>query len=265
MDNRPIGIFDSGVGGLTVAKHIFQKLPQESIIYVGDTARIPYGSRSPDTIIAYSTQITSFLINQNVKAIVVACSTASSLALKVLEKMSSVPVIGVINFSASSAAKITKSLHIAIIGTQGTIASQSWEKAIAQNNPNIHTVGIACPLLVPLIEEGIVTGPLIMRVLNMYLKSLKTSSVDTLILGCTHYPLIIDALDTYLGKKIQCVDPGLDTALELRHLLKTRKLGTQANQVKHLFYTTDNPKGFISVAAMFLGEPTINRTRQITL
>jgi glutamate racemase len=257
MDNRPVGIFDSGVGGLTVAKHIYRELPRESTIYLGDTARLPYGTRSPQTIVTYSLQIANYLLKLNIKALVVACATASSHALSTLEKKCPVPVIGVIKAPAKTAAGKTKSGQILVIGTGATIASRSWEKALLKFKPGLTIKAIACPLFVPLIEEGETTGPLLNLVIDKYLKSIKGSATDTTILGCTHYPLIRRPLQEYLGPGVNLINPGIDTAKNLRLTLSQKNLlvNTDVHKTRHRYYTTDSPENFIRLASKFLGRP----------
>jgi glutamate racemase len=252
MDNRPIGIFDSGVGGLTVAKEIYRALPNESTIYLGDTARIPYGPRSPDIIIRFSHQIVSFLITQNVKAIIVACSTASALALASLKKSFSIPLYGMIETTTQSASLATKNGHIAVIGTKGTINSHAFKNCLTRLNPNHKILEQACPLLVPVIEEGIFDGPILTQILSKYLFPLQTFKPDTLILGCTHYPLIASAISQFFSNDPTLINPGEALASSLIESLPEKLRAKSCPKPIHQYYTTDKPEYFNRIAEQFL-------------
>ena len=213
--NAPVGVFDSGVGGLTVAREIMRNLPSEKIVYFGDTARVPYGSKSKDTVIRYSSQIVHFLREQNVKAIVIACNTASAFALEAVQDKLDIPVIGVIEAGARVAAEETKNKRVGVIGTVGTVGSGIHESYLKRLDPEITVIGKACPLFVPLVEEGWLHDPVTVEVASRYLQELKDEQVDTLILGCTHYPLIRSTIQEVMGEKVRLVNPAYETALEL--------------------------------------------------
>lgn len=227
-NNAPIGVFDSGVGGLTVAREITRQLPNESIVYFGDTARVPYGSKSKDTIIRYSRQIVRFLRTKNVKAIVVACNTASAFALDTIESELDIPVIGVVKPGAKSAIENTKNKRIGIIGTEGTIKSELYTEYIKGKDSEISVIGKACPLFVPLVEEGMLHDPVTDEIASRYLEELKNQDIDSLILGCTHYPLLRSTVGKIMGPDVNLVNPAYETAISLDALLK--KNGIKADE-----------------------------------
>jgi glutamate racemase len=243
LSEAPIGVFDSGVGGLTVAREIMRNLPLERIVYFGDTARVPYGSKSKDTIIRYSRQIIRFLQTQEVKAIVIACNTASALALEAVEAELDIPIIGVIKAGARAAAGTTKNGRIGVIATESTINSRMYDQTIHQEHPDITVYGKACPLFVPLVEEGWLKDPVTETVARRYLAELLEKDIDTLILGCTHYPLIRSLVGKVAGEKVQLVNPAYETALELqqllqeRGLLNTKERGSESEPYR--FYVSD--------------------------
>ncbi len=226
--NAPVGVFDSGVGGLTVAREIMRNLPNEHIVYFGDTARVPYGSKSKDTIVRYSRQIIRFLKTQDIKAIVIACNTASALALDEVEKELDIPIIGVIKAGARVAVASTRNQRIGVIGTESTINSHLYEKLIREENPAISVYEKACPLLVPLVEEGWLKDPVTKEVTQRYLEELLEKEIDTLILGCTHYPLLRSLIRELVGEQITLVNPAYETAKELEMLLKREQLDRPA-------------------------------------
>ena len=226
----PIGVFDSGVGGLTVAREIMRNLPNERIVYFGDTARVPYGSKSKDTIIRYAKQIIRFLRTQDVKAIVIACNTASALALEEVEKELDIPIIGVVEPGARVAAATTKNGKIGVIGTESTINSHMYPQLIKEYRPDVTVFGKACPLFCPLVEEGWLKDPVTEEVAKRYLKDLLKEDIDTLILGCTHYPLLRSLLSGLVGDQIQLVNPAYETAKELERLLKKENLANEGEQ-----------------------------------
>ncbi len=238
-----IGVFDSGVGGLTVAREIMRNLPNEHIVYFGDTARVPYGSKSKDTIIRYSRQIIHFLQTQNVKAIVIACNTASSLALDEVEKDLDIPIIGVIRPGARVAAESTKKGRVGVIATQATIDSHMYRKLIREENPEITVYEKACPLLVPLVEEGWLKDPITREVTKRYLDELLEKDIDSLILGCTHYPLLRSLVQELVGDEIRLVNPAYETARELGELLEREQLKNpgdgHAGTEPYRFYVSD--------------------------
>ncbi|MEP6955919.1 MAG: glutamate racemase [Chthoniobacterales bacterium] len=249
-DLRPIGVFDSGIGGLTVVSALRRLLPNESIYYLGDTARVPYGGKSPTTVQRYSLEIASLLLGENAKSIVVACNTASALALPVLEEKLPVAVIGVIRPGAAAAIAATRNGHIGVIGTRATIKSGAYERAIRALDREARIVARACPLLVPLIEEGWLESPITDQILLQYLQPMLDDGVDTLVLGCTHYPLLRPAISRLLGAKITLVDSAENCALAVRDLLATENLQAAPQSASVLQVAlTDPPDSFLSVAA----------------
>ena len=222
--DRPVGVFDSGVGGLTVAREIMRQLPNERIVYFGDTARVPYGNKSKDTIIKFSRQIVRFLQTQQVKAIVVACNSASAYALEVLEREVDIPIIGVIKSGARAAINATRNGKIGVIATEATIGSGIYNRYIKENNPASTVLGKACPLFVPLVEEGLWEDPVTDEIARRYLTELIDVGIDTLILGCTHYPMIRSTVGRIMGADVTLVNPAYETAHELKELLQERGL-----------------------------------------
>jgi glutamate racemase len=245
----PIGVFDSGIGGLTVVKALRETLPNEKIIYLGDTARIPYGSRSPSTVERYSLEMAEMLVAENAKIIVVACNTASSVALEKLQRSFSVPVIGVICPGAEAAIKATRNRHIGVIGTRATIKSAAYEKALRGIDAGVRVTSRACPLLVPLIEEGWLEDELTDRAITRYLEPLVQAGIDTLVLGCTHYPLLAPAIGRAFGATITLVDSARNCAAAVQQLLDRESLrapfGTEGSLEVAL---TDAPDNFLRVA-----------------
>lgn len=251
----PIGIFDSGVGGLTVAAEIMKTLPSEEIIYFGDLARTPYGSKSQDTIRRFSIEIVNFLIKQQVKIIVVACNTASSLALTELKERFSLPIIGVIQPGVLKAIKSTKSKRIGVIGTSATISSNAYSKAIKSINPTIQVLSEACPLFVPLVEEGWVDHEVTKLVAKEYLTPLKENQIDTLILGCTHYPFLKGILQEVMGDGIVLIDSAVEVAQETEKVLRENNLIRSQNpNPAHKFYVSDASSRFVEIGEMLLGK-----------
>ena len=239
-NNAPIGVFDSGVGGLTVAREIIRQLPNESVVYFGDTARVPYGSKSKETIIRYSRQIVRFLKSKNVKAIVVACNTASAFALDTIEKELDIPIIGVVKPGAKAAIDSTKNKIIGIIGTEGTIKSELYTEYINGKDPDITVVGKACPLFVPLVEEGLLHDSVTDEIATRYLNELKKKNIDSLILGCTHYPLLRSTVGKIMGPEVNLVNPAYETAVSLDNLLKENNIKAQSDaKASYEFYVSD--------------------------
>ena len=212
LQGAAVGVFDSGVGGLTVAREIMRQIPNEKIVYFGDTARVPYGSKSQDTVTRYSRQIVRFLRTQDVKAIVVACNTASAYALDSLEKEIDIPIIGVVKPGARVAAEVTRNGKIGVIGTEGTIGSQIYTDFIHNINPDAKVTGKACPLFVPLVEEGLLQDPVTDEIASRYLTELIDIGIDTLILGCTHYPLLRSTVGRIMVEEVTLVNPAYETA-----------------------------------------------------
>lgn len=222
--NSPIGVFDSGVGGLTVAREIMRQLPNERIVYFGDTARLPYGSKSKENVIRFSRQIVRFLETQQVKAIVVACNTASAYALEDLEKESDIPMIGVVKPGARAALATTANKKIGVVGTEATISSGIYSRYIEEHDADVSVIGKACPLFVPLVEEGLWEDPVTDEIARRYLTELLDSGIDTLILGCTHYPMLRSTVGKIMGEGVTLVNPAYETARELKALLSERGL-----------------------------------------
>lgn len=256
-EEKPIGIFDSGLGGLTVLKEIIKKLPGENTIYLGDTARVPYGIRSPEIVMKYSSENAKFLMSKNIKILVVACNTSSSISLPSLAKNLSVPVVGVVEPGARAAVAKSKTKKIAVIGTETTIKSNSYKKAIKSMDNSARVVGIACPLFVPLVEEGWLKGDIVTLTAMKYLAPMKDYGVDTLVLGCTHYPMVKDIIAKTV--KIPLIDSAVETAREVRRILDNRKLLRHNNsRPKREFYVTDSPEKFTKTGEKFLGSKISN-------
>jgi glutamate racemase len=260
--NAAIGIFDSGIGGLTVFQAIEKSLPGESFIYLGDTARVPYGTKSCETVTQYSRENTEFLIKHGVKAVVVACNTASAFAIKVLQDEFELPILGVIEPGAHEAVRISQSLRIGVLGTSGTVSSRAYEKAIKDLSDDAVVMSQACPLFVPLIEEGWINDQETESIARRYLAPLMEAEVDTIILGCTHYPLLKNVIQKIVGDGVQLVDARA-TAVALKNLLEEKGLlsvGAQqaAPDPEHQFYVTDSVERFERVGKMFLGKPLEN-------
>ena len=251
---KPIGVFDSGIGGLTVVKRVASNLPTENIIYFGDTARVPYGSKSNSTVIEYALQDAKFLINKNVKAIVVACNTVSAIALNQLRNAFDVPIIGVIEPGARAAVKETRNGRIGVIGTRATISNSAYSAQIKQINPGVEVYEKACPLFVPLAEEGWIDHKATYDIAEEYLKELRGLNIDTLVLGCTHYPILAEVIQNVIGSKVKLIDSGVASAEVIKTELDRFDLNTnkyaQGNQN---FYVSDIPAKFKEVAELFLG------------
>ncbi len=250
---RPIGIFDSGVGGLTVARELIRQLPQEDIVYFGDTARVPYGIKSKETVIRFSIENILFLLKQDVKLICVACNTASSLALPAVRNSFKVPVVGVITPGVREAAYATQNKRIGVIGTKGTIKSRTYESQIKRLDAGIKVTAVACPLFVPFVEEGWLDGKVVLEVAKSYLKPLKKAGVDTVILGCTHYPLLKPVIKKILGVKVNLIDSAKQVAFEVKKILSAEDLLNRGQRGKHKFFVSDNPEWFSGLAKRFLG------------
>lgn len=253
--HAPIGVFDSGVGGLTVVRELMRQIPDERMVYFGDTARLPYGAKSRDTIIRFSRQIVRFLKTKGVKAIVIACNTASSHALKTLAEENEIPVIGVIYAGALSAVRATKNGRIGVIGTRGTVNSEIYPKVIQSISPGIRVFQKACPMFVPLVEEGLLHDSVTDEMAARYLQELKEKYVDTLVLGCTHYPLLRSTIGRVMGEEVTLVNPAYETALELRDILAREKLlnpGDGNIEGKYRFYVSDLAENFRDFANSIL-------------
>ncbi len=248
-DPRPIGVFDSGIGGLTVVSALRRALPNESIYYLGDTARLPYGGKSAATVQRYSLEIAALLLGENAKTIVVACNTASAVALSTLQENLTISVTGVIQPGARAAIAATRNGHVGVIGTRATIKSGAYERALREMNSEVRVSARACPLLVPLIEEGWLTSDVTDAVLRQYLQPLLDDGVDTLVLGCTHYPLLRPAISRLLGNEITLVDSAENCATAVRDLLEEKNLTAPSADPGELRVAlTDPPDSFLSVA-----------------
>lgn len=287
-DDRPIGVFDSGIGGLTVLKEIFKALPGENTIYFGDTARVPYGSKSGDTVVRYSLEIAEFLVKQGIKLFVVACNTASAYALQELKKRLKIPVVGVIEPGAKAAIEATRTKRIGIIGTEGTIKSNSYVNAIntLTNNKTesiiehgeksldryfeIRSDGLviftkACPLFVSLAEEGWMANDVALLTAEHYLRGLKKENPDTLVLGCTHYPVLKDTISKVMGADVRLIDSAVETVKIIKDILRHENIeGSNTEKPSREFYVTDSPERFIKVGERFL-EQKIEHIEKIAL
>jgi len=247
--NNPIGVFDSGVGGLTVAREIMRQLPNENLIYFGDTARVPYGSKSKSTVLKYSKQIVRFLRTKNVKAIVVACNTASALALDEIAAEIDIPIIGVVKPGAKMAVESTKTGNVGVIGTVSTVKSGIYNDYIRELDPDVTVVSKACPLFCPLVEEGLLEDRVTDDIVARYLSVMKEYKVDTLVLGCTHYPLIRNAIKRFVGEDVNLVNPAFETAKSLKELLTQQGLlNRKPMKPEHEYYVSDGVESFIAFA-----------------
>lgn len=253
MDDRPIGIFDSGVGGLTVVKEIMRSLPNEQIIYLGDTARVPYGSKSEKSIKSFTLEATLFLLEHNVKMLVIACNSASSVALDYMIKMFKIPFLGVIEPGALGALRETKNKKIGVIGTNRTIESDAYTNAIHRLQPSIEIFKKACPLFVPLAEEDWTKHKVTKMIAEEYLEYFEGTDIDTLILGCTHYPLLKNIIQKVISDRVTLIDSGVETAILTKDILERNNLDAKLrNFQSHLFYVTDAPDKFKKVGEKFL-------------
>lgn len=268
MDNRPIGVFDSGLGGLTAVRELEAQMPNETMIYFGDTGRVPYGGRSRDTIIRYARQDVAFLRTFDLKAVVVACGTVSSTALEELQAEQDIPVFGVVEPTARQAAEGTRNQKIGLIATRATIRTGAYERAIAQLDPAAAVYPLACPLFVPLVESGR-TRPgdvVIETVAAEYLTPLKEAGVDTLVLGCTHYPLLREVIGNFMGPQVTLVDSG--AAVARRVCAYLRESGQAADPARPggcRWYVSDSTEGFAGLASLFLGRPVTEPVEQVSV
>jgi glutamate racemase len=247
--NCPLGVFDSGIGGLTVAAAIRELMPSENIFYIGDTARVPYGGKTRQTIERYSTELTGLLLAERAKVVVVACNTASALGVPRLEQDFRVPIIGVIEPGARAAAAATRNGHVGVIGTKATVYSRAYEMAIHAIDPKIRVTSQPCPMLVPLIEEGWLDDTITDQVIRRYLEKLVREDIDTLVLGCTHYPLLTEAIQRFVGQEIKLVDSARNCAAAVKKLLAKEELSADPDQLGKLEVAlTDQSDGFLRVA-----------------
>jgi len=255
---KAIGIFDSGIGGLTVLKELAAALPREHTIYLGDTARVPYGIRSAETVTRYSFENTHFLLSQEIKMLVVACNTASAISLDAVKREFPLPVIGVLEPGARAAAAVTRNRKVGVIGTEATIASGAYERALRSIDPAMEVHSLACPLFVPLVEEGWFDNDVAELVASKYLSPLKGKGIDTLVLGCTHYPLLKGVIGRLLGMDISLIDSATETAREVADVLtKLNWVRTDSGETVRRYFVTDTPARFEKIGALFLGDRTL--------
>ena len=261
---KAIGVFDSGVGGLTVVRELIRQLPDENIIYFGDTARVPYGIKSKDTIVRFSIENILFLLKQDVKLICVACNTVSSIALPVIRRHFRVPIVGVISPGVREAVYATKNKRIGVIATTATINSKAYEREIEGLDPNIKVISKACPLFVPFVEEGWLNQRAVLDVAKCYLGPLKKAAVDTIILGCTHYPLLKVVIKKAMGSKVVLIDSAKHVAAEVKQILTHNGLLESNHRPNRSFYVSDGPAWFSGLAKRFLGYP-VKKVTQVSL
>ncbi len=263
LHRLPIGVFDSGLGGLTVVKQLVTQLPHEKILYFGDTARVPYGSKGAVTVQKFSRQIARFLFDRGVKMIVVACNTASSYALEILQTEYNLPLLGVLEPGARAALRVTRNQRVGVIGTTATIAAGKYPQILHALAPDVAVFSKACPLFVPLVEEGWLDSPVTELVAREYLSPLLQNEIDTLILGCTHYPLLKNVLQRVVASEIQIVDTALETANQVRQILQGKDLLAPPSPAtpEHQYFVSDVPQKFEELAERFLGAPLKNVTR----
>lgn len=270
MENRnkstaPVGVFDSGVGGLTVAREIMRQLPEENIVYFGDTARVPYGSKSKNNIIRFSRQIIRFLKTKDVKAVVIACNTASALALETVQEEFDIPVIGVIIPGARAAVRETRNGIIGVAGTEGTIRSETYNKVIKSFREDAVVIGQPCPLFVPLVEEGFAKHHITKEVIDIYLSDMRQTDIDTMILGCTHYPLLRSSIIEYFGDAVHIVNPAYETAIDLKSVLEKKGIANNSGKLAtYEFYVSDAAEKFTEFANNILPYD-VAATKQINI
>lgn len=253
MDNRPIGIFDSGVGGLTVVKEVIKALPFEETVYFGDTARVPYGAKSKETVTKFSSQIIRFLLSKNVKAVIIACNTVSSNCYEELKaEFPELPIIEVVGPGIESCLKTTKNNIVGIIGTEATVKSGAYEKGLKAQRKDIKVFSKACPLFVPLAEEGWTNNEVAKKTAEIYLKDLIESGMDSIILGCTHYPLLKACIGETVGENVKIVNPAAATAKKMKDYLQANNMLNEGNTEKHTFYVSDNTQKFSDICSVTL-------------
>jgi glutamate racemase len=255
-DNRPLGIFDSGVGGLTVVREIMRRMPYEEVVYFGDTARVPYGNKSKQTVEEFALQIAGFLVEQNVKSLVVACNTMSALALDALEERFHLPLLGVIEPGARAAMAASTTKRIGVIGTLATISSGIYSRMLQSLERTCRVLEQPCPLFVPLVEEGWADGEIARLIAEEYLSSLRSSGIDSLVLGCTHYPLLKKTIGEVMGTGIRLIDSAEETAREVERILSLRNMERSSKiPAQHKFFVSDLPLRFAELGERFLGQP----------
>lgn len=260
--NRPIGVFDSGIGGLSVVKELRRLLPREEIVYFGDTARLPYGTKSKETVVRFSCEILRFLMRFKIKTGVVACHTASSFSLPTLRRHFPIPIVGVVQPGTRVALLKTRNGRIGVLGTRATIQSRSYEKEIRRLAPKARVFSRSCPLFVPLVEEGHFNGNITTQIARNYLTPVARSGVDTVILGCTHYPLLKDVIGSVFGRKVKLVDSAQAVAWQVRTLLEAQDLLTDGNEGRTRFFVSDEPRHFAKIGRLFLKD-TIDTVRKV--
>lgn len=257
---KSIGLFDSGLGGLTVLRELHRTLPHQSYAYLGDNARFPYGTKSPETIVRYSRECAGFLMKREVGLIVVACNTASSTALSILEAELPVPVIGTVGPAVRDAVKVTRSGTIGVLGTNATVASKVYELAIREQDPSLTVISQACPLFVPLVEAGMLHGEIVDKIVELYLAPLKAQGVDTVILGCTHYPLLIKPIASFLGEEVSVVECSKAIAHDVQRILGSEG-ESQSRPSTTEYFVTDEVGQFNQLAGIFLGDRRVQAVR----
>ncbi len=255
MDERPIGVFDSGVGGLTVVKELRNLLPAEDVVYFGDTARVPYGNKSIPIIRRFSLEIARFLESMRVKMLVIACNTATALALEYLKRQTDLPIVGVIEPGVRAALNAGKG-RIGVIGTSATIRSEAYQSRLRRFRPQDVILAKSCPLLVPLVEENLLDAPITKMALEMYLSDWREAGIDALILACTHYPLLKPLIEEFFQGKVRLIDSARETAREVAELLAARRFQAPPQRAgSEEFYVSDSPENFIAIGSTFLGRP----------
>ena len=268
MDMRPIGVFDSGLGGLTAVRSLRQILPEENLIYFGDTARVPYGGRSKETLLKYARQDVRFLRSFDLKAILIACGTVSTTSLDTLQAENDLPIVGVVEPTCRRALLVTKTKKVGIIATLASIRSSAYEATLRRLDPDVEVIGKPCPLFVPLVENGRFRpgDPVIETVAREYLEPLKDTGIDTLILGCTHYPLLTEIIAEIMGPGVTLVSAGEESAFELKRLLKASGLrADESRQGEPEFYVSDRAEDFEKIASVFLQEDLRHTARRINI
>ena len=252
---KPIGVFDSGIGGLTVLKQIMRLLPDENTIYLGDTARVPYGTKSQETVKKYTFQNIHFLLEKGIKLLVIACNTATAYSLEIVKRTFKIPIIGVVEPGAIAAVRESRIKRVGVIGTRGTIESSVYRKAILSINSEFNVFEKPCPLFVSLAEEGLIKNNISFLIADKYLSSFKSKGIDTLVLGCTHYPLLKNIIQKSIGKDVKLIDSSIETAMVVKDILKDNSLENK-NSIKsfHRFFITDTSSHFLKTAKLFLGK-----------
>jgi len=261
--DQAIGVFDSGVGGLTVLEALSRHMPRENLMYLGDTARVPYGPKSGETITGYAIETADFFVDRGVKLIVVACNTTTALALDLLRQRYSIPIVGVVEPGARAALGVTRNHRVGVIGTEATVASGAYAQHLRALAPDIEIFTRACPLFVPLAEEGWTGNDVARRTVSTYLASLKKSGIDTLILGCTHYPLLAKSIGDYMGSRVRLVDSAEETAREVKKVLTAQKLARKAGKGSASFFVTDLADRFARIGERFYGSSVASAVRVV--